>query len=445
MFRSLSLRASLNRAAVSAVCVASFAALSFASDTPSSGYQVANRLVNPSFGAATCTLANGELVTFDGLEVARWTPDGTFIAPIATLSGFTFPSFIKAAPDGLGVVFAESGDGSGPAGNVYYVHIDGSALTPPLPLVFPYDADFLPSGDLVVSAATLGFGNGNDFALVKFAPPSVTLIGHVDGASGPVAVSRAGDIYYATQISGGSPPPGATDIVRWPYSLVLAGTPLDASNALTIATGFDGGSSMVFDPIKGRLFLAENNFGLGVHNIWRVKTDHAHSTLIATSTDWTSQLRFANAGGSATFDAYQPEDGSRLVFDSTDFFSFNDIVTVAPLRPVLSITGPGVLGAGNVTLSVTGGAPNGCALLTYCTQSSIAPVESDMHFPKFLHHTPFDLTQTVRFNFLVPSDAAGTTNVTFYNPGGLAGLFGYQFLVGNAAGALIGSSNAVQF
>jgi hypothetical protein len=51
----------------------------------------------------------------------------------------------------------------------------------------------------------------------------------------------------------------------------------------------------------------------------------------------------------------------------------------------------------------------------------------------------------VRFTFLLPSDANGTTNVTFYNPGGLTGLFGYQFLVGNAAGTLIGSSNAVQF
>ena len=415
-----------------------------ASDTASPGFQLANA-PSPNFLAATCTLASGESVTFDGLQVVLWSPTGAFERLLATLPAFTYASFVRETPDHLAVVFAESGDGSGLGGNVYRALLDGSSSITLTALVFPYDAAFLPNGELIVTAATQGFNAGNDFALVGPTPAPAVLIGHVDGNSGPIAVARNGDVYYVTEAAGFSPPPGSSDVLRWTYANVLAHGPLDTTNAITVATGFDGASSIAFSPVKGKLHIAENNYALNEHHIWRVGTSKATSKLIVTSTDFISSLRFANAGGDATFDAYQPDSGERLLYSVSDYFAYDDIVTVTPKRPVLSVAGPGVLGTGNVTLTVDGGVPNGSALLTYCTQSAIAPIESAIQFPKFLHHTPFSLSQTVRFTFLLPSDANGTTNVTFYNPGGLTGLFGYQFLVGNAGGTLIGSSNAVQF
>ena len=431
------------RSAVLIACVA-FASGASASDTPSSGFGL-SRATSPSFLAATCTLASGESVTFDGLEVDLWSSSGAFVRSLATLPAFTYASFVRETPDHLAVVFAESGNGSGLGGNVYRALLDGTSSVMLSPLVFPYDAAFLPNGQLIVVAATQGFNLGNDFALVDPTPAPATLIGHIDGNSGPIAVARNGDVYYVTEGTGFSPPPGSSDVLRWTYASVLAHGPLDVNSAITVATGFDGASSIAFSPVKGKLHLAENNYALNEHRIWRVGTSQANSKLIVTSNDFVGGLRFANAGGAATFDAYQPDDGERLLYSVSDYFSFDDVVTVTPKRPVMSLSGPGVLGTGAVTLTVTGGVPSGSALLTYCLQSAIAPAESAVQLPKFLHHTPFALSQTVRFNFLIPSDASGASNVSFFNTGGLNGLFGYQFMVGNSAGSLLGSSNAVQF
>lgn len=414
------------------------------SETPSPGFQLTSA-PSPSFLAATCTLSSGDTVTFDGLEVKLWTPSGAFVRTLASLPAFTFASFVRETPDHLAVVFAESGDGSGLGGNVYRALLDGTSSVTLTPLVFPYDAAFLPNGELIVTAATQGFNLGNDFALVGPTPAPAQLIGHVDGNSGPVAVARNGDVYYVTEAAGFSPPPGSSDVLRWTYATVLAHGPLDTSNAITVATGFDGASSIAFSTVKGKLHLAENNYALNEHRIWRVGTTQANSKLIVTSDDFVSGLRFANAGSPATFDAYQPDDGEHLLYSVSDYFAFDDVVTVAPLRPVMSVSGPGVTGAGYVTLKVDGGVPNGCALLTYCAQSAIAPSEGTFPLPKFLLFTPFSHAQTVRFDFLIPSDALGSSSITFYNSGGLTGQFGYQFMVGNPNGVLVGSAGAVQF
>ena len=44
-------------------------------DTPAAGYQLGS-IPSPSPFAATCTLPGGDIVTFDGLSVDRWTAAG---------------------------------------------------------------------------------------------------------------------------------------------------------------------------------------------------------------------------------------------------------------------------------------------------------------------------------------------------------------------------------
>jgi hypothetical protein len=428
----------LFRGAVLALCASS----AFA-DVASPGYQV-TEAPNFAFAAVTCEVEGGDVVTFDGSSVDRWTAAGAFVANLATYPAFVFPAFVRATPDGLAVVVGDSGSG-GPGGALARVALDGSGRTPIASIVFPYDAAFLQDGRLVVSAATQGFGMGNDLELVQLAPPLVTPLGHVAGPSGPVVVARNGDLYYGALDPNVTPPPGSCEIVRWPAPLVASGGPLDDNNSIVVASGFDNASSLAFDPLKNKLYLVENDYPSAAHNIWRVKTTKANSALILSSTQFVGGLRFRAGASDATFDAFQPADGLNLVYESTDFFSFSNLDTLAPLRPVMTLSGAGTTGIGAVTLTVTGGVPNGSALLSYCSQVAIAPTEFSYPLPKFLHHSPFDLNSTVRFDFLIPADANGTSSISFWNPGGLLGLYGYQFMVGNPNGTLIGSSNAVSF
>jgi hypothetical protein len=395
--------------------------------------------------ATTCSLADGDFVTFDGLSVDRWNSDGSLELHLWTAPAFVYASFVEVTPGGTAVVVGDSGNGSTVSGDLHLVQLDGSGATWIASVPYNYDGAFLPSGELIVSAAQGGFGTGNDLVRVSLAPPSAVVIGHVDGPSGPVAVTRTGDVLYATQASGFPPPVGSTDVVKWSASQLAAGAFLDDANAIVLGTGFDPIGSLAVDGLKGRIYAAENNFTTGSYRVLRVKSTGASSIALAVSDTWISGLRFRSLGGNATFDAYQPDDGLSLVYETTDFWTLNDLVTIAPARPVLSVSGPGVSGVGTVSLAISGGVPNGSALMSYCPQTAILPAEASYPLPKFLHHTPFVLSQTTRFEFLIPLDATGAGQLDLYNPGGLSGLYGWQTLVGNAAGVLIGSTNPVQF
>jgi hypothetical protein len=435
-------RMQLVRAFTRVAALVSCAALAF-SDVASSGYQLATA-ANPAFASVTCALPNGDFVTFDGSSVDRWTASGTFVTNLGTLPSFVYAAFVRLTPDASRVVIADSGSGP-PGGSLQLVALDGSGITPLVPsIIYPYDGAFLRDGRLIVSSAN--FLNGDtDLSAVELTTHALTVVGHIGGPSGPFAIARNGDVFYGQQAPGLSPPPGSSSVLRWPVQLISSSTFMDQSNAITFATGFDGTSALAFDPLKFKLYVAENNYALGTHNIWRIKSTKANSSLILSSTEFLAGLRFGSGGSDATFDAYQPDDGLNLTYESTDFFSFSDLGTIRPQRPVLTLNGAGVTGVGPVTLTVTGGVPSGSALLTYCPQSAILQSDVSYPLPKFLHRSPFILSATVRFDFLIPADAAGTSSISFWNPGGLNGLWGYQFMVGNQSGALIGSSNAVSF
>jgi hypothetical protein len=416
----------------------------FAGDTVSPGWSVGTQ-PNPAFGAAVCTLPGGDLVTFDGISIDRWSPAGTFVANLGTLPGFVFASFAVPTSDGQAIVVGDSGNGSSQTGSLYLAMADGSGTSFLLSLAFAYDAAFLPGGDLIVSAATGGFGNGNDLVRVSLAPPQATMIGHVAGASGPVAIDASGELHYATSSAAFPAPAGSSDVLRWSAAQVQAGG-LTEANAALVGSGFDGAASLGIDPVTGRLYLAEVNFSLAVNRIVRVEATKVLSPVVLDSSDTLSGLQFVNlAGGAASFDAYQPETGVNLRCTVTDFASRSDVLTVKPARPVISASGPGLSGPGPITVTVTGGVPNGIARLTACPQSAITTPEKAYQLPAFLHHTGFDLSKTRRAPASVGADAQGKASYVLFNNGNLLGLNGYQFFVGTAAGTFVGSSTSVLF
>lgn len=399
------------------------------------------KMANPAFGSATCTLPSGRIVTWDGLSVDLWQANGVFLMNLGSVPSFVFPNFVVSTPDGSAVVLGESTHM-----DVFLAQTDGSGMTPIANLRFNYAAAFSPAGELYVSAALNGFGFGNDIVRVDLAPPASTVVGHVDGPSGPLAFKANGDLYYATQVDTFPPPLGATDVIFWTAAQVANATPLDNANATLFGTGFDGGASLDFDPATGKLFMAETNFSIALNRIVQVKSTQALSPALVVAAHTINSLEVINTGGgSASCDPYQPSDGSNVRYNTTDFATVSDLGLLRPLRPTLTASGPGTTGVGAVTFTLTDGVPDGTMFLFFCDQSAYSPVESTFNFPGFLFHTGLAISQTRRVPFYIPTDAEGTGTVTFWNAGDLTNAYAYQAFVGTPLATFLGASTSTLF
>lgn len=408
-------------------------------DTPASGYSVTS-LPSPAFAAPMTSLPGGDFVTFDGQNIDRWTAQGGYVQTLGTFAQSVFPSFAVVNPAGTAVIIGESTNQT-----LFVVPLSGGGPTPLAQLWFNYDAAFSPSGELYVSAATGNFGAGNDIFRVALPGGALTQVAHVAGASGPLAFDAGGFLYYGTQANGFPAPAGSSDVIRWSAGQLAVGG-LSELDAVTVCRGLDGAASLALDPSTQTLYVAESSFLLGTNYVRRVGANQMSSPVIVDTGSLSIYgLQFLPGTSPASFAAYQPSTGMRLSYGATDFFSASERSIVSPARPQLTISGPGMNGPGPVTLTVTGGVPNGSAYLLYCSQAALLPGEVALPFAGFLWHTTFNLQQTRRMPFYLPADAAGTTVFQIQNPGGLQGLKAYQFLVGSPSGNFLGSSTVGQF
>lgn len=426
----------LLRAASAALCL-SLSAL--AADTVAPGFSRSS-LPNPAFGAQTATLPNGDLVTYDGLSVDRWTAGGAFVQNLATFQVFGFPSFVRVRPDGTEVVIGESSNH-----DIYRVPLDGSGEVLVANVVFNFAAAFETNDDLIVSAATGDFGPQNEILRLDLTNGQETTVAVVPGPSGPVAFDLNGDLLYATQATVFPPPAGSTDVVRWTSAQLTSGSQLALVDAAVVSAGFDGGGSLAVDPVSGAIYLAETNFAIPVNRIVRVDSSGATSALVVDSTETLGQLQFVDAGGAGSFEAFQPGGGSQLRYAATDFSTIDDLALLDPARPTLTISGPGTTGVGPVTLAVDGALPNGSCFLLFGTQGSLSGSELTYTFPGFLLHTHLTPGKIRRVPFFLPVDAGGHGQITLHNPGNLVGSFGWQYWIATASGQFIGSTPTETF
>ncbi|MBI5431960.1 MAG: hypothetical protein HZA52_03910 [Planctomycetes bacterium] len=408
-------------------------------DTPTPGFSLSAQ-PSPVFGSTSCVLAGGDVVTFDGSTVERWTSTGNYVSTLALLPGATWASFVTPTVDGSTVFFAESSNHG-----VYQARTDGSGWSQLTTLQLAYDAEVGADGSLYASAMPFGFGYDTDLVrLETVAPFTWTSIGVIPGASGPLTFDGGGNLYYATQDTAFPAGAGTTDILRWTAAQVALGGLTDV-NATLVGADFDGGAAMDFDEKGGELLLAEANYGLNEYRIVRVVQDKANSPVLVDAGQWISTLQVIEQGSAATLDAYQPSSGTKLVYATTDFGTFNDLVTLTPKRPVLAASGSGTSGQGPVTLTVTGGVPNGTTFLFFCPQSAYSPTESVYNLPAFKFFTGLPPSNVRRIPFLLPTDANGTGSFTFWNPGDLQGQYAFQALVGGATGSFVGSTTSTLF
>lgn len=392
------------------------------------------------------TLSSGELVTFDGQHVELYDASGALISTLTSFPGSSFTGCFAVDPTETFAVVGESSNG-----DVFRVDLATGTTTFLANVFFNFDAAFAPDGTVYISAATGGFGFGNDLVRLDPLTGATTKVANFDGASGPLAVDGLGNIFYATASADWPTPPASSDIVIFPASVLatancdVPAACLDLDDAITFAFGFDGATSLERDSATGNLYLAENNFASGLSRIWHVQAGSAANAvpLVDEPTgNWSGGLQLLPGNGPATFQAYQPETGPRLVYNTsggTGVFRRS----VRPDRAELTLAGPGALGAGNVDVTLTGGVPSGFALLFHGPTAGLGGAEFALPLP-----SPAPLISamdlgTLKFGRLLALDPTGSAQTSFTNPG-LLGVVSIQgVLVDMTGNQLVATTSRV--
>ena len=398
--------------------------------------------LSPQWNApgAQVTLSGGDIVAFDGDSIDRFTAGGAFVGTLGTFPAPVFSGAIAIDPTETFLLFGESSNG-----DMFRVALDGSGMTFLANVFFNFDAVFETPTTALVSAATAGFGMGNDLVRLDTTSGATSLVAHVAGPSGPVALDAMGNLWYAPQSDLFPPPDGFATIGFYTKAQLESGALLGDADRIPFASGFDSVGSMVFDPVGGGLYVTSNHFGNGTNRIYRVGTSAANSTLLFTGDTWhwVSGLEFVGGDGLAAFQRFQPASGGTLRFSRTDFGALDERWELEPARAQASLSGPGTSGQGEVSLDVAGALPGGTVLVLFAPSALSNPVEQVYSFAGLPPiHSPLHLPALDFLPLFLPADGNGAGSFSFWNPGGLEGLLDFQALVGDAAGTTLGITTA---
>jgi hypothetical protein len=388
----------------------------------------------PVFGVAR-TLANGDVVTFDGLSVRRVGADGTPIATLGTLPEAVFPGAFALAPGDALALLGESSTGA-----LYRVALDGSGLAPIGNLPFNFDAVFEDARYALVSTnKTMSFAD-NHIVRLDVMTGAASDVCFVSGPSGPLALDPAGNLYYGQQLG------SASSVLAWTAAQVAGGTLLGEADALTVSSGWNGIAALAVDPGSAQLYLAENHPVTGANALYRVLVTKALSPVLVSGGapfQYMGGLEFDGASCGGVFAGYQPACGGTLRYSAVDFVSVAFRAAVEPARPQGALSGPGLSGPGLVTFSVAGGPPGGLAQIFIGPTSAQGSPETAYHLPgalPLLSGLPLSAIDLV--GAPLPLDAGGAMALSVYHPGGLQGLLTVQAICITGAGALVGTSTA---
>ena len=416
-------------------------------DTHALGFElttlpVSAPVVEDAFGTGfatvgfTATFANGDVLVFDGQEVRRVNADGTSGALLGELDEPTFAALALIAPGEEFAIVAES-----TTDHLYRVDLEGEdGLELLTSIHFAFDAVFEDDASLIVSAATCGFGCGNDLLRVDTETGAQTLLARVAGPSGPVAIDHEGNLLYGTiDLT------GPTDILRWDAALLTGATVLDESDATVFASGFAGASALAYDPVYRWLYLAENNDATNVHRIRRVVGTVTGSKILVEGDvgSWFAQLELQNHPDPAVFFEYQPPSGGALRYADTHYANAtserNELV---PRRTVLEFSGPGTLGSGVVDFTLSNGWPGGFYFLLFGPKSGYSPTEFLFFLPDSLPlFTGMNFGTAGLVNEVFHIDSIGVDEFSFTNHSGLVDALAVQAIVLAGNGDIISTSD----
>ncbi len=420
----------------------SFASIPAAQDTAAPGFALAPAPFPgaPAFGA-TITLANGDLVIFDGLDAFQYAADGTLLHHLGSLPAFGFPSFVVADSDEDELYVGESSSGA------IHRFFTGQHTNPDLvaTLPFNYEAALFGSG-LFVSAATCGIGCGNEIWRVDLAGGPLRLVARVPGSSGPLAFDGQGNLYYGTSPATFPPPPNASKLYRWTATQLEGAQLLLLAHAQFLGAGFEGAARLAFDRRANALYLVENNFLSGANRIRRVLGSAAVSPVVLEGQTFRSlgNLSLQSGTSAPQLLPYQPAGNAFLTYTTTDFVAAPERFELRARRAHASFEGPGTSGPGPFVLRLVDGPPSGSARLFLCPAGSVRTPERVLPsagVPLFFGLDPRLGAGSLAGPQSFPLDANGELELGFVNPGGLAGTVAAQLVLYDTDGRVLGSSD----
>ena len=422
--------------ATAALAAGSLLALSASAQTViGDGFARTGLSTSPVFLGSYQTLDDGTRVVFDGQSIDLYTVGNGFLLNLGALPGFVFNSFVEVDPTRTFAVVGESTNG-----DLFKVQLDGSGMTPLTNLAFNFDGVFESPTSILVSAATCGFGCGNEVYRVDTTTGATSLVASVSGPSGPLALADDGALYYGLVDLVN---PTGSGVLRWTATQLAAGVPLSEADAATVFTGLAAINSLAVDPVFGNLVLSESVFN-GTSRILEVDPSDGTLVDVVVESDFSlSNVELLQDAGDGHFHRYQPEDGVYLHYASTDFIVFDDINTIRPQQPTTSFAQVGPA----ATVSIAGGEPNGAALVVFTQNAFYDPslITTMLGGTDFQFHAAAPLNRLRRSGpLLLPLDANGAADFHYFDAGNLAGTLTFQALVTDASGTIVGGSTAVQ-
>ena len=364
-------------------------------------------------GANSIVVIPEGTVWFDGTALVLGRPGH---APQTLLQFPTsrFGAFTRVVRDGTALLFGESS-----FGELWLVPLDG---TPPhlvVTLNLPYDAASLGPHRVIVSAKTGGFSaSSNDLIAIDLQTNTTVNIASLPGASGPLLLTRQGDLLYATAAAAFPPPAGSVEILQfsaaqWARPLT-GGSILTGREAHTLFQGIDAASHMALDVDDDLLFIDWLNNKVGEIN------DLHSSAWLSTLVDY-SNASLSPAGmtllqaNSRQFEPFAQPSGATLLLHETDFFSTTQLRSITP-RPATLVTPTGTVPSGSFVVSLQGASAGGLAALAVNTMNTGIPVPVEL--PGIEQTFWWDAAMFHPLNsYWAAIDGQGQANMTLHNPG----------------------------
>lgn len=301
--------------------------------------------------SAIAPLSNGRTLVFDGEHVDVYDALGGIAQRVCSTGAFRFPSFV-VADEARGVAWVSESSQDA----LWQIDLAQGTFAQIATIHFAFAAARESAGTLLVTASPCGFYCGADVIRLDLATHALATLGHVSGASGPIAFDSGGGLLYGVEANA-LPQPGELWVARW-SAAQLAQAPaqqLTLAAATKAASVLDGDSSLAYDARSNGLVVAETN-SLGGTAIVAFDAHGERVGVVAETSVYASNLacvEVSTNGPAGALQAFQPR-GMRLTWLETDWAVFPPLTTVRsaePVRPRLDVV---TFANGSVELVVTG-------------------------------------------------------------------------------------------
>lgn len=315
------------------------------------------------------SFTDGSYIVFNGNDVEHRAAGGFLISRLASFPFFSFPSFVKIAPDGQTVYVGESS-----AGKILSIDMTSGAVTELATLSFNFDMEFdVVPGLAYVSASTGAFGTNSIHRLDLLTGATVEVAG-INGFSGPLSVNDFGDVMIAELPSTFPFPAGGTRVLLFDNADLDGPTALDSSDGIEIVSGLNGVSSIEFDRGNEQFFMMETNTTSTGFGSFLAQYDAAGARkgTVVESSVFAGGIEIVDAGVGTRFGPYQP-GYTGLRFSESDCFAPSPVserVEVRGARPTNSFFGPSIGGSGGASFTLRGAPEGGFASLWLARTSS---------------------------------------------------------------------------